>query len=154
MPSICLHALPAPHPHTCNDSRLWFVGLNWSVNDERKMRSSFGWQTSEFGNFVDLARLAAGSAATYGLGARPGLATLADRVLGVAVPKNKQVPAAGVEGFRAVPAHDMWLCCICCVLSPPPAHAVLAINSPPFPDGLHIYGHCGQQPGSPCHLAD
>lgn len=69
------------------------------MNDERKMRSSFGWETRQFGNFSDLARLAS----PYGLGACPGLAALADAVLGLAIPKNKQVTAE--HGMR---------CCACC----------------------------------------
>jgi len=62
------------------------------------MRSSFGWETSDFGNYVDLATLAARSTATYGLGGRPGLAALAERVQGLAIPKNKQVRNARVGG--------------------------------------------------------
>ncbi|PRW58907.1 Werner Syndrome-like exonuclease [Chlorella sorokiniana] len=94
----CCLGFPAALRAFLSDRRLCFVGLNWSVNDERKMASSFGWQTSDFGSFVDLARLAASSSVAHGLGARPGLAALADIVLGLSVPKNKQITLSDWAG--------------------------------------------------------
>lgn len=120
------HPPAGPAPHSlllppCSDTHLWIVGLNWSVNDERKMRTSFGWETRHFGNFSDLARLAG----PYGLGARPGLAALADAVLGLAVPKNKQVWAQ--HGMRC------GACCAPRVNAPTTCKAAAA---PPVLPGL------------------
>lgn len=88
----------------CSDQALVFVGLNWQTADERKMASSFGWETRHFGRFEDLGSIA--SRTIYGLGARPGLAALAERVLVVMVPKNKSVRAGGVAAGCGVLGHQ------------------------------------------------
>lgn len=51
------------------------------------MLSSFGWSSHDFGRFADL-----GSAGPrLRLGSRPGLAVLAERVLGASPPKSREV---------------------------------------------------------------
>ena len=44
------HTSPLAFPtHPRSDAQLKFVGLNWAVADERKMRSSFARETHHFG---------------------------------------------------------------------------------------------------------
>lgn len=105
-----------------SDPRFTFVGLNWAAADERKMLASFGWAPHHFGRLEDLGRAGPGC----GLGHRPGLAALADWVLGLSPPKSKQArrrrwlesggPAAAARGRLA--AHHLAERCAC-----PPARA-------------------------------
>ncbi|KAL4422950.1 hypothetical protein ABPG75_009147 [Micractinium tetrahymenae] len=85
----CLLGFPDELRSFLSDPAHTFVGLNWHTADARKMLSSFGWETRHFGRFADLASVA--SRTFYDLGGRPGLAALALRVLGVALPKDKAV---------------------------------------------------------------
>jgi hypothetical protein len=62
--------------------------MNYRTADYAKMQASFGWCSSDFGSFEDLADVAA----RVGYGQR-GLSALATSVLGLSLPKLKRVGA-------------------------------------------------------------
>ena len=72
-------------PVWCSLGSNTFVGMSWHVSDERKMVDTFGYGRCVIENFVDAATVA------KELGyVNCGLASLAERVLGVAITKSKQ----------------------------------------------------------------
>ncbi|KAL4451222.1 hypothetical protein ABPG77_009294 [Micractinium sp. CCAP 211/92] len=79
-----------------------FVGVNWRTADAAKMWSSFGWETRNFGRFVDV--VDAASRAGVNLGGRPGLAGLAEAILGVVLHKSKTVTLS--DWAAPVLSHD------------------------------------------------
>ena len=81
------HTLPAPLLALFQDPTLRFVGYAWDSGDELKMRSTFGrGKRTLFANFVDVQVIA-----NRFLGYVGGLATLSHRVLGVTLPKSKNI---------------------------------------------------------------
>ncbi|WIA18587.1 hypothetical protein OEZ85_010028 [Tetradesmus obliquus] len=90
--------LPAALRAFLQDPSVLLLGFGWATGDEGKMQCTFGTGCRDFGHFVDLQAVA--RSWEY---CELGLASLAGRVLRVAVPKARKVSMSNWEAPHLTP---------------------------------------------------
>lgn len=75
------------------DSKVTLVGFSWASSDQEKMQSTFGINSSQLGNLVDLQSVAQGLGYQHSV----SLAKLTKWVLGIEASKSKNVTMSNWE---------------------------------------------------------
>lgn len=105
--------LPAALRAFLQDPSVLLLGFGWATGDEGKMQRTFGTGCRDFGRFVDLQAVA--RSLEY---CELGLASLAGRVLRLAVPKARKVSMSNWEAPHLTPQQvrkDRWCACWRCI---------------------------------------